>query len=253
MHHLNIFGLQCLKTLGSKRRKIPEEARHEIVEIYSEMLNGDGENGHYSKVFDLAEFGFREIRIERPLKLNFLASRERIERLSEGKLFKKLGEDHQKQIYDALQSNMPESLFRNPIKFKEVLHKVLNSVEVKLSASVKKEIFLALSERDEKADCIIDKDGNPEPDKKLRDTMLVPLTQDWQKYFESEIIPFIPDAWVDKSYTDEADGKVGRVGYEINFNRYFYNYEPPRPLAEIDEELKQLEVEIAKLINVVVS
>ncbi len=247
------FWTSMSKSLGSKRRMIPKEARHEIVRIYSEMLNGDCEKGHFSKVFDLAEFGFREIRIERPLRLNFLVSPERIERLSAGKLFRKLSDDEQKQISDVLQSNVPETLFRNPSKFKEVLHKSLDSIEVKLSTAVKKEILFALSERDEKADCFNDKDGNPEPDKELRDNMLVPLKQDWQKYFESEILPFTPDAWVDKSYTDKVDRKVGRVGYEINFNRYFHNYNPPRPLEEIDEELKQLEAEIAKLIEVEVS
>ena len=64
-----------------------------------------------------------------------------------------------------------------------------------------------------------------------------------------EVTPFVPDAWVDQTYRDERDGEIGRVGYEINFNRYFYKYIPPRPLAEIDAELKQLEAEIAGLLK----
>jgi type I restriction enzyme M protein len=67
-----------------------------------------------------------------------------------------------------------------------------------------------------------------------------------------EVTPFVPDAWVDEDYRDALDGEVGRVGYEINFNRYFYEYVPPRPLEEIDEELKQLEAEIAGLLKEVV-
>jgi type I restriction enzyme M protein len=59
----------------------------------------------------------------------------------------------------------------------------------------------------------------------------------------------VPDAWVDESHTDSQDGEVGRVGYEINFNRYFYQYVPPRPLEEIDAELKELETEIAGLLK----
>ena len=59
----------------------------------------------------------------------------------------------------------------------------------------------------------------------------------------------MPDAWVDESYTDTRDKQVGRVGYEINFNRYFYQYVPPRPLEEIDAELKTLEGEIAGLLK----
>ena len=63
----------------------------------------------------------------------------------------------------------------------------------------------------------------------------------------------MPDAWVDTSYRDAQDGGTGRVGYEINFNRYFYRYVPPRPLAEIEAEMKALEVEIAGLLNEVVA
>ena len=82
-----------------------------------------------------------------------------------------------------------------------------------------------------------------------RDHELVPLSEDWQEYVEREVKPFVPDAWVDTSYTDAQDGEVGRVGYEINFNRYFYKYVPPRPLEEIDSEMKQLEAEIANLLK----
>ena len=64
-----------------------------------------------------------------------------------------------------------------------------------------------------------------------------------------KLLPFVPDAWVDETYTDDIDGDVGRVGYEISFNRYFYRYVPPRPLEKIDAELKALEVEIAALLK----
>lgn len=78
---------------------------------------------------------------------------------------------------------------------------------------------------------------------------MVPLNEDWREYFEREVKPFVPDAWVDETYRDERDGQVGRVGYEINFNRYFYKYVPPRPLEEINAELRQLEAEIATLLK----
>ena len=120
---------------------------------------------------------------------------------------------------------------------------------MKIAAPVKKAILSALSERDEDADICNDRDGNPEPDTELRDHELVPLKEDWREYVSREVIPFVPDAWVDESYTDARDGGVGRAGYEINFNRYFYKYAPPRPLEVIDEELKQLDAEIAGLLK----
>jgi len=59
----------------------------------------------------------------------------------------------------------------------------------------------------------------------------------------------VPDAWIARDKLDERDGKVGIVGYEINFNRYFYVYQPPRPLEELDAELKGVEAEIAALLS----
>ena len=77
----------------------------------------------------------------------------------------------------------------------------------------------------------------------------MPLKQDIYDFFEREVKPHVPDAWIDLTTRDEKDGQVGRVGYEINFNRYFYQYVPPRPLAEIDADIKMLEAEIAKMLG----
>ncbi len=134
-----------------------------------------------------------------------------------------------------------------------MLTKALADATLTVTAPVKKAIVAALAERDETADVCRDSKGRPEPDPDLRDHELVPLTDDWRKYVAREVTPFSPDAWVDESYKDARDGAVGRVGYEINFNRYFYRHVPPRPLEEIDEELKQLEVEIAGLLQEVVA
>ena len=80
--------------------------------------------------------------------------------------------------------------------------------------------------------------GKPEPDPELRDSENVPLKEDIHAYFAREVKPHVPDAWIDETKRDEKDGEVGIVGYEINFNRYFYQYVPPRPLEEIDADLR---------------
>lgn len=87
-----------------------------------------------------------------------------------------------------------------------------------------------------------------ERDSSLADTERVPLKQDIFDYFEQKVRPYVADAWIDASKVDARDGKVGLVGYEINFNRYFYQYQPPRPLEVIDAELAQIEREIAELL-----
>jgi type I restriction enzyme M protein len=77
----------------------------------------------------------------------------------------------------------------------------------------------------------------------------VPLKEDIQVYFDREVKPHVPDAWINRAIVDHKDGKVGTVGYEINFNRYFYKYQPPRPLEAIEADIKALERDIVKLLH----
>jgi len=242
------FWKSMRKSLGSKRREIPDEARAEIVRLYADFLNGESGQGDVSKIFDTTDFGYREIRVERPLRLNFQASEERLARLRDEKAFLKLSEAEREEIEVVLLS-MGRQLFTNRDAFEKALSKALKTENIKIGAPVKKAILSALSERDEEADICTGNKGNPEPDTDLRDHELVPLTEDWRDYMKREVLPFVADAWVDESYTDARDKQVGRVGYKINFNRYFYQYVPPRPLEEIDAELKALEAEIAGLLK----
>jgi len=99
----------------------------------------------------------------------------------------------------------------------------------------------ALGERDETAEICRDREGNPEPDTDLRDTETVPLKESIEEYFKREVLPHVPDAWIDESKT--------KVGYEIPLNRHFYQYEPPRPLEKIETDIKKLEGEILDLLK----
>jgi type I restriction enzyme M protein len=242
------FWQSLRKSLGSKRREITDQAREEVVKIYHELLNGEAGWGEFSKIFSTTEFGYREIRIERPLKLNFECSAERMELLKLEKAFIKLTDAEQQELLQAL-ATLPQKQFKNRDMFEKELKKALKALSFKISAPMNKVIMAALSEKDEEADICKDVKGNVEADSDLRDHELVPLAEDWQDYVEREVKPFVPDAWVDESHRDAADGKIGRVGYELNFNRYFYKYVPPRPVAEIDNELKTLEAEIANLLK----
>lgn len=242
------FWKSMRRSLGSKRREIPDEARAQIVRIYEGFLGGESAEFEVAKILDTADFGFREIRIDRPLKLKFQTCVERVARLRDDKAFLKLGLDDRKEI-EAMLLDMGDRRFTNRDAFEKALSKVLKTEGVKIAGPVKKAILSALSEREEEADICTDSDGNPEADTELRDHELVPLNEDWHEYFAREVTPFATDAWVDENYRDVRDGEVGRVGYEINFNLYFYNYVPPRPLEVIDGELKRLEAEIAGLLK----
>ena len=111
-------------------------------------------------------------------------------------------------------------------------------------------ILDALSEKDPEAKPARDTKDRPISDSDLRDYENVPLTEDVEEYFEREVTPHVGDAWIDEDYTDEQDGQVGRVGYEINFNRYFYEYEyePSRPLEEIEADLRAVEQDIVRML-----
>lgn len=167
--------------------------------------------------------------------------------------FEKLDAAEQDGIRSAIANALSGQSFTDRAVFLKALNKALKAKSIKVGAPVMKAIVEALSTRDEAAEICRDKDGNPEPDTQLRDHELVPLKEDWRDNFAREVKPFAPDAWVDESYIDDTDKKVGRVGYEINFNRYFYTYTPPRPLEEIDAELKTLEADIAALLKEVVA
>lgn len=246
------FWRSMRKSLGSKRREIPEDATREIAEIYHDLLNGNSGWAEVSKIFATTDFGYREIRVERPLKLRFEVTEEGLETVFEAKPVQKLDTAAQESLRAVLRSLTKAEPWMDREAFLKALRAALKVEGVKVGAPVQKAIITALGARDEEAEICRDKDGNPEPDTGLRDHELVPLGEDWRDYVAREVTPFVPDAWVDENHRDATEGKVGRVGYEINFNRYFYTYVPPRPLEEIDAELKALEAEIAGLLKEVV-
>src|SRR5699024_10551039 len=104
---------------------------------------------------------------------------------------------------------------------------------IQLRAPILRAIWTALSERDETADVCMRTKKDIEADAVLRDTEIVPLTDDIEDYFEREVLPHVPDAWIDEEHT--------RVGYEIPFTRYFYQYTKLRPSSEIKAEIEELE------------
>jgi len=248
------------KSLGDKRNEISPEQIEEITRLYL----GNKANGRV-KIFKNTDFAYRKVQIDRPLRLNFQASEERIARLHQQTAFVNLaiskkknlkerekeeqaGIEEQNRIKKALQT-IGTKVFKDWKLFETELLKAFEKAEYKAKAPIKKAIFNALSEKDETAEIVCDDDGNPIADSELRDHEYIPYEENIQKYFDREVKPYAPDAWIDETYTDEKDQKIGRVGYEINFNRYFYVYQPPRPLEEIEKDIKKIEKEILEMIG----
>ncbi len=257
------FWVPMQKSLGDKRREISPEKIVEIVSLYREQPDNE-----FSTVFDRRDFGYRKVTIDRPLRLNFQATPERIARLAEETRFKNLTKstkrDPQEKAADeeagrqeqncirAILPDMPSTCFKNSDSFVEALTEAASAHEYKFKAPIRDAVLSALSERDESADICCGAKGMPEADSSLRDVEYVPLTEDIETYFAREVKPHVPDAWINRGVVDHKDGAIGKVGYEINFNRYFYQYQPPRPLDEIKADISGIEQEIIDMLRRVV-
>lgn len=238
------------KNLGNKRYIIPEESIIKIIETYKDFTEGDN-----VKIFYNEDFGYTKITVERPMQLNYQVTPERLENLYAYAQFKKLaeskskdlelkmaeeeeGKKQQEAIKDALLT-IGEDLYNDWDAFESKVKNALKGFDLK--PAFIKNIIEKLSEHDDTAQYVTDKKGKPKADSNLRDTEKIPLVQNIDDYFEEEVLKYYSDAWFDE--------KKNKVGYEINFTQYFYVYEPPRSLKEIEEEISKVTTEIQKLLN----
>ena len=269
------FYVKMRRSLGNKRNELSPEQIADMTRIHGGFTDGETRDitdedpiTHeprtrlrvVSKVFDNDDFGYRKITVERPLRLNFAATPERIARIEDQATFVNLakskkragaahdaqvaeGQARQRVIRDALETLAEttggEIIFERDV-FATRLRDAAEAHNVKLSAPERNATLASLSERDPEAGICEDRRGNPEPDTSLRDTENVSLGEDIDAYMEREVQPHVPDAWVDHDKT--------KIGYEIPFNRHFYVYEPPRPLEVIEADLQTLETEIGRLL-----
>lgn len=310
------FAWKMKKSLGDKRKRLGDTTDGSpnhialLTQLYGDFAHDvrmtvgqigtnidpkrdQGKSLFVSKIFDNRDFGYLKITVERPLRLNFAVTDERIDQFRETPAFTGLalsrkrknkgeiekeeleGEAMQKAILDVLNGMKSEFSNGQRIKDRKVFSGQLNAAfkeaGVDLDAVLKKALLadVSLGAKDPTAEICIDSKGRPEPDPDLRDTENVPLPEGislplpvgYEKkpdptdllalvrehcdaYLRAEVLPYRPDAWIDHS-------KI-KVGYEIPFNRHFYEYEPPRPLEEIEADIAALEKEILELLREVV-
>ena len=219
------------RSLGDKRRHMTGRQIAEIVKLYGRQTDGET-----SKIFEKADFGYTRVTVERPLRLRYQMTTENKARFLDAlphllddvqAIDKKLGRQPQRD-WNAVWSRIEDVLHGLKSRWKGTEQKLFRSVS---------------TQKDPEAEPVTKggRDDGYEPDPDLRDFENVPLQDDIDAYFELEVLPHVPDAWMDRS--------KDKVGYEINFNRHFYKYAPPRPLEEIDAELKKAEEEIMRLLR----
>jgi type I restriction enzyme M protein len=286
------------KSLGNKRNELSDEHIKELVRLYAEhqqdgksavLVDGKPEPRVCSKLFANQDFGFLKITVERPLRLNFQVSSERIARLDAQSAFANLasskkrkddaayraevaaGEAQQAAIKAALQSVEGNTLYRNRDVFERLLSDTLQDAGIKPAAPLKKAILAALAERDPEADICRDAKGKPEPepDPDLRDTEIVPLPAgtalplplgyDNETGHDKLLALVKPhcEAYLKAEVLPHVkdawiDHSKTKIGYEIPLTRHFYVYQPPRPLEVIAAEISQLEKDILAMLSEVV-
>jgi type I restriction enzyme M protein len=241
------FWVKMTKGLGEKHKMISE---HQIADITS--LYGEFTEGEKVKVFPNEAFGYQRITVERPLRLRWEVTADTLDMVKESKGWAKLGEDDQQEV---------EALLRGQVGTSTTDQKVIAGKLGKLPKAIERAGWDALAVADPDAPVVTNRKGEPEPDSGLRANENVPLpdapvtwvadtterltTTEYRTavtdYMATEVLPFVDDAWVDWDRT--------KVGYEIPLTRHFYRYLPPRPLSDIDAEIKALESEIQVLLS----
>ena len=269
------FFVKMRKSLGNKRNELSPEQIDDLARVHGNFEDGEtreqtDENPvtHQprtrprvvSKVLANDDFGYHKITVERPLRLNFAATPERIARIEEERSFQNLarsrkrpGPAHDAEVAEGRARREELRVLLNALalatggevmhdreEFRATLRELSSGAGLRLAAGERKAIESALCERDSAAEVCRGSRGKVEPDTELRDTETVPLGEDIDDYMAREVLPHVPEAWVDESKT--------KVGYEIPLNRHFYVYEPPRPLDAIKSDLRELEREIAGLL-----
>jgi type I restriction enzyme M protein len=249
------LGSKMRKSLGEKRKEIADAQIGDITRLYGEFAEGEK-----VKIFPNEAFGFLRITVERPLRLRWEVTDETLLAVETQKAVAKLHEDVRNALHDVLHGHTGQSWATEAEAARSLSGKLAS---LGVAGPALKAVLAGLAVRDEEAPVITDRRGNPEPDPDLRDNENVPLPAiqvEWEEdpadrlagdeyraavdeYLTAEVLPYVPGAWVDYERT--------KIGYEIPLTRHFYKYVPPRPLAEIDAEIKALEDHIQQLLAAV--
>lgn len=272
-----LFAERMDKSLNKKRHRITDDQIAELTRIHGNYQDGEQaevvvnrktgetETRTVSRIFKAHEFGFLRIVVERPLRINFQTTPERIARLS------RLDPDKHPvaDMRAVLEAMDPEQFYMDFARFDADMIAAADRLGIKLGKPDRKTMWMTIGDKDQKAGICRWVGERPEADTELRDTENVPLP-DWttlplpmafgpdpqnkkngdvvelmrpaiDAWMEAEVLPHVPDAWVDYAKT--------KLGYEIPFNRHFYVYKPLRELVLIEGEIKTLESEIAELLK----
>lgn len=227
------FYTMLRRNLGKKRVEISEDQAAAIYSIYEAF-----EESKECKIFDINDFGYTKVTVERPLRLRYDLTQQQRDTFLLDKEVLKLKDDRAVKMRTILESLATQAPWNSDSQLIKAINKAL---QFKLSIGLLKSMRSTLGVRDEDAEPIYDPDNQPLPDVQLRDFEDVPLKNNIDQYFSREVLPHVPDAWMDRSRD--------KSGYEISFTKYFYEYTPLRSTTEIATELLRLDEETEDLLR----
>jgi type I restriction enzyme M protein len=224
------------KSLGDKRNEITEDNITNIVKSYINF-----EESPESKLFDNQEFAYTQVTIEQPLKLAIEVTEERLALLSDDKLLSRMPPAEQEKTLGIFKEYIGKGNLNSRDAFLEDLRKKFVSMGLKFPRGIEKKAISLFGIRSDEAESCKNAKGDLEPDPDLRATEKVPHNINLGEYLQKEVLPYVPNAWIDYS--------KNKIGYEIPFTRHFFKYVPPPSLAEIDQELKRVAEDIQTVLK----
>lgn len=238
---IDASGLKTpMKNLGKKRFFINSDQIREIAKVFRDYTDSE-----ISKIVHCRDFGYREITVKKPLRVKFSVTQARIAALENDKAFQNLSEEEKAKLISALQEVASDSL---PYGWLAEFVSKQKGAGLKLGKAIQNSMFKAFSVDDPEGEEVKDAKGNVVYSKeKMKE--FVTLSEDLDAYMKREVLPFIADAVVDTTVVDERDGQIGIVGYEVNFNKYFYRFAKPRDPEEIAQEILSLDNKIHEMIS----
>ena len=262
---IDASGMSSLmkKNLGKKRREFTPDCVERIAKAYADSKNSewkDEATGRVlkTKVFDNEHFFYRKVTIERPLRMKFQVTPELVESLLKDKAYDKLPTEQMELLAASVKELNGADIFMDAESFRVALGKSATKLaktknwtgkSAKLST---KAIELARKQfgvKDKEAEPTTNEKGDVLSDSELRDSEYVPFNEDIEAYFQREVLPHWTDAWINYEVADETDKKTGVVGTEINFNREFYVYTPPRSRLAIAADIEAKEHKFMELLR----
>lgn len=236
------------KSLGDKRNTMTPEDIATVVRLYGAFAPGEN-----VRIFDNAAFGFRRITIDRPLRLRYRDIPARLPRLDAHAIWARYGEGTRRPdpaaqvtkttIRGVLAALDPAADWDDRARFFADLRRRCRDAGVAIPTVLWRALGEALGERDPTAAPCLTRQGQPEPDPLLRDTDDVPLDEPIGSFLAREVLPHAPDAWIEP--------EKARLACRILFERVFHTWQPPRPVAELEADLRRLEAEAADLLRII--